>query len=376
MIVAVVGAAAFAVAAGAAEMSCPAVTTETKSTATMTSSVSAVPVMSVPAIGVASSTGVDAYLAVGDPMSGKFEKVHGTIGVKARDLSDIKSTASADALDYGLARIHVPSTDSNYEIRFTGLDKSSDMSSFGGVGLMKTVFGDSGFGPSDMPKTVAYEAVFGLVSILKNGKQIAANVPAHIMVLPGLFDTSSEKLVASADDIDYSTRQIVLHVPGPVEGLPNNNLTVGWANAALNLTDVGGKALNNAQVASLVLPGETRIGGVVAGEAVEVMPHAVRVSLTDDGFRFPGRAGIDAGYYTFSVTNNSSINRGFLIRGKDRVGADFERYTQLLKPGETTTLSVYLPLGSYQLVEFHQDLMGGQLRWFSNYNINLSVRAM
>jgi hypothetical protein len=309
-------------------------------------------------------------------MSGKFEKVHGTIGVKARDLSDVKSAQSTDALDYGLARIHVPSTNSSYEVRFTGLDKTGDMSYFGGVGLVKTVFGNSGFGPADMPKTVAYEAVFGLVNIFKDGAQIATNVPAHIMVLPGLFDTRSEKLVASANDIDYNVRQIVLHVPGPVEGLPNNNLTVGWPNAAIHLADVGGKVLDSAQVASIALPGMVPAGGVVAGEAVEIMPHSVNVSLTDGGFRFPSRSGIDAGYYTFRITNNSSINRGFLIRGKDRVGGDFERYTQLLRPGETAMLSVYLPLGSYQLVEFHQDYVGNQLQWFSNYNQTLSVRAM
>jgi hypothetical protein len=334
------------------------------------------PVASGPAIGTASSTGVDAYLALGDPMSGKFERVHGSIGIKARDLSDIRSAQSTDVLDYGLARIHVPSTNSTYEVRFTGLDKSSANSFFGGVGLVKTMFGDSGIGESDMPKTVAYEAVFGLANILKDGKVIGTNVPAHIVVLPGLFNTSTEKLAASVDEIDFNTRQIVLHVPGPVEGLPDNMLIVGWPQAALNLTDVGGKVLSSVQVASMALPGMVPAGGVVAGEVVELMPHSINVSLTDEGFRFPSRSGIDAGYYTFNITNNSSINRGFLIRGKDRVGGDFERYTQLLKPGETATLSVYLPLGSYQLAEFHQEFYGGDLRWFSNYRTNLSVRAM
>jgi hypothetical protein len=309
-------------------------------------------------------------------MSGRFEKVHGTVGVKARDLSDVKSAQSTDVLDYGLARIHVPSTNSNYEVRFIGLDKAGDMSYFGGVGLVKTMFGNSGFGPSDMPKTVAYQAVFGLANVLKDGQQIATNVPAHIMVLPGLFNTSTEKLAASANDIDYNVRQIVLHVPGPVEGLPNNNLMVGWPNAAIHLADVGGKVLTNAQVASVALPGMAPAGGVVAGEAVEIRPRSVNVSLTDGGFRFPSRSGIDAGFYTFNITNNSSINRGFLIRGKDRIGADIERYTQLLRPGESTTLSLYLPLGTYELVEFHQDYMGNELRWFSNYRQNLSVRAM
>jgi hypothetical protein len=317
---------------------------------------------------------MDAYMVKGPLSAGTFEKVHGTVGVKARDLSDVKSAQSIDALDYGIARVRVPSTNSVYEVRFTGLDKAGEHSYFGGVGLMKAMFGDSGIGEPSIPKTVAYEAVFGLANVLKDGKQIATNVPAHILVTPGIFDASAEKIV-SADNIDFNARQIVLHVPGPVEGLPDNNLIVGWPVAALDLVGVGGKVLSATQVASAMLPGETR-PPVVAGEAVEVIPHSITVSLTDYGFTFPRRSGIDAGYYTFQVTNNSSINRGFLLRGKDRVGADFERYSQLLKPGETATISVYLPRGTFQVVEFHQDYSGGRLQWFSNYNTNLSVRPM
>jgi hypothetical protein len=311
----------------------------------------------------------------GSLSAASFEKVHGTVGVKARDLSDIKSAQSTDALDYGVARVRVPSTNSTYEVRFTGLDKAGEHSYFGGVGLMKTMFGESGVGEKTIPRTVAYQAVFGLANITQDGKQIATNVPAHIVVTPGIFDTSAQKLV-SEDNIDYNARQIILHVPGPVAGLPGNNLIVGWPQAALDLVSVGGRVLTSSQVTTALLPGETRPAGVVAGEVAEVRPLLINVSLTDYGFRFPSRSGIDAGYYTFNITNSSSINRGFLVRGTDLVGAPFERYTQLLKPGESTTLSVYLPRGTYQVAEFHQDFSGGQMKWFSNYRTNLSVRPM
>jgi len=327
----------------------------------------------VASIGTASSTTTDAYLAAGDMSLGKFEKVHGTIAVKARDLSDIRSADSRDLLDYGVARIHVPSSNSVYEVRFTGLDKTGDKSYFGGVGIMKSMFGSTGIGESFIPRTVAYLSVAGKANILKDGVLIATSTPACLVVMPGIFDVKTEKFVSEAD-IDYGARMIGLNVPGPVEGLPNGNLMVGWAQAALDLKDIGGRILTEREVTTALLPGEIGRSGVVAGEAIEVMPLSITALLTDGGFVFPSRAGINPGLYTFNVTNNSSVNRGFLVRGKDRIGVEFARYSQLLKPGETATLSVYLPAGRFELAEFHQDLVGGGLRWYSNYRTNLSVR--
>jgi hypothetical protein len=325
------------------------------------------------AIGIASSTTTDAYLATGDMALGKFEKVHGTVAVKARDLSDIRSVDSRDALDYGIARIHVPSSNSVYEVRFTGLDRAGDKSYFGGVGIMKSMFGSTGIGESFIPRTVAYLCVSGTANVLKDGVLLATNTPASIVVMPGIFDIATEKFVSEAN-IDYGARMIGLHVPGPIEGLPDNNLMVGWTQAAVDLHDVGGRILTEREVTTALLPGEIRRTGVVAGEAVEVIPHSIAVSLTDRGFMFPSRAGITPGLYTFNITNNSSINRGFLVRGKDIGGYDFARYTAVLRPGQTTTLSVYLPSGRFQVAEFHQDLVGGRMNWYSNYRTNLSVR--
>jgi hypothetical protein len=320
-------------------------------------------------IGAASSLTQDAILLSKD---GVVEKVHGTIAVKARDVSDLKSAQSGDKLDFAVARIHIPSTNALYEVRFTGLDRTSDLSHFGGVGLVKPMFGDTGIGEANIPKAIGYLTVYGLANISRDGSRIATNIPAQIAVVPGIWDVKTEKFV-SEGDIDYSVRMIGLHVYGDVEGVPGGLLMVGWPKASVSLNEIGGRVLAANDVLMARLPGEPMRGRVlgVAGQ-----PQRISILLGNSGFaRFTPPTPY-SGLVTFKVTNNTRVNRGLIIKGKDLLGSPFFRQTPLLRPGQSTTFQVYLAPGSFRLREFHRYFSGGELIWASSYATTIGIRAM
>jgi hypothetical protein len=297
-----------------------------------------------------SSVTQDCYLIIGDMMKAKPEKVHGLIGFRVQDVSDIKSIDSGDKLDYGLARIHVPSDNSVLSIRFTGLDYTGPKSAFGGVGLLKTMFGDSGVGDSNMPRTLAFVEVNGFVDLTKDGRLIGSHLPANICVVPGIYDTKTESLVSSSEDIDYNVRQIALGIHGPIAGLTDSDLLIGWPQAALNFRNAGGAVLTASEVDSIALIGAPPMMTAVAGEVVQ-LPQNVYLSLRPGGIR-PSDWTLAPGYTKITVTNNSPFSRGVIVKGKDLIGQPFIRYTPVLRPGRSATLHVFLNPGSLVVTEF------------------------
>jgi hypothetical protein len=300
------------------------------------------------ALASASNIGQDAYLMLGDVMNVKPENVHGVIGLSVQDVSDCSTVDSGDRLDYALARVHVPSSNSTLSIKLTGLDITSGKTPFAGVGLMKTIGGD-GMG---LPRTIGFVTVDGFADISKDGKLLASNLPAHICVVPGIYDTSTETMF-SPDKIDYNVRQIALQLKGPISGLTSGDLLIGFPEAALNLNGSGGKVLTASEVTTIALVGAPMTA--VAGEAVEVTPRPVlgpvTLSLREGGIR-PSSWTLSPGYTRFRVINNSSFSRGAIIKGKDLAGQPFVRYTPILRPGRSVNLHLFLNPGSLVVTEF------------------------
>jgi hypothetical protein len=316
-----------------------------------------------PGSGAASSLTQDAWLVKGDPAGDDVSMIHGivTFGVHAAG----SQTASSAGFDYGIARLHDPSDNSSYEIRLTGIDSSPDIK-YGGVAFLKPAFGNTGVGPASISQTVAYIAAFGRADILKNGQQIASNVPMHLVVTPGIRDTSTGKMLAS---LDYGAREIFLHVPGPIQGLPDGSLTVGWNSSSLDLRDVGGRLMTQRQVAMAILPGQAT---AVAGVTAEVPLGAIRLSLRNDGFRSTMPETFTAGFTTITVVNNSSRPRGVIIKAKDVIGASTVRYTPVLRPGQAYKFYTYLGPGAFTAMDYH-GMTRGMRHWRTNYQTHFSI---
>ncbi|MDO8684790.1 MAG: hypothetical protein Q7N50_15105 [Armatimonadota bacterium] len=327
------------------------------------------PIMAPSGLASASSTSENAWIVLGGPASNNVQRVHGVIGFKVRDASSRKAADSGDTVDYALARIHSPVDNGVYEIKFTGTDRTSPHSFLGGVALLEPVFGDTGIGESALPKALAYIAAWGTANVYKNGQLIGNAIPAHLMATQSIRDPSTGRLLASAD---MDNREIMLHVPGPVSGLSDGMLLVSWSNVALDLRDIGGSVMTEKQVAEAPVTGIT--AGMVAGEVVEIpQEQIVNVSIRNDGFRIT-KPTLFAGFTTFRITNNSSSVKGALVRGRDLAGSMFERYTQLLRPGDSQLIQVYLPSGSFTLAEFHQVMRGGEIFWRSAYRTSIKVQ--
>jgi len=324
---------------------------------------SAIPTTLNASVGVASNIGQDALLVKCDAADGAFETVHGVIGLSVRKSLDV---ATANSLDYAVARVHIPSDNSVYTVKFTSIDSAGP---FGGIGLSETMFGNTGIGDSKMPRTVVYITLSGKADILKDDKLIISDTPAHICVTPGIWD-SAKNSFASTDSVDFTTRNIVLGVPGPVEGLPDGNLMVAWPQASLNLWNVGGRVMPSQEVMMAKLIGEPALVAV-AGVAAEL--QRVRISLTPMGFSTTGIDGIMPGLVTFTVVNDSLRNRGLIVRGVDVAGRPLHRYTSSLRPGEAASFQMYIAPGRWDIAEYYHKTPAMMYGYKSAYQKSFDV---
>lgn len=56
---------------------------------------------------------------------------------------------------------------------------------FGGVALLREIHGDSGWGSSRAPRTLAYLAAWGTAEVFRDGKRLASSAPLHMSVVRG-----------------------------------------------------------------------------------------------------------------------------------------------------------------------------------------------
>lgn len=320
------------------------------------------------AVGSASSLSPDAYMIYGGTSVGAFQPVQGVVGVRARDVSDVTSSTPRDILDYGYAKFRIPTTNTVYEVKFNGIDSTG---SFGGVALAKTMFGNTGIGDSDLPRTVAYIAVFGRADLYKDGELHAGNIPAQILVTPGVWSPITGKVVFESN-VDYESRSIMVRLPGPIQGIPGGSLTVDWTRASLDLQGIGGVVMPSSQLMAYMFPGELPTG-VVAGEAVQV--QNLRVTVTRNGIA-TNMPYLEQGVVIITATNNTEIPRAIMIRGRNVGGVSFARYTRLLKPAEAFYFQMDLPAGKFTVAEAYQVTRPAGLFWKSNYRTSFSVKPV
>jgi hypothetical protein len=320
--------------------------------------------------GASSSISQNAWLVKGAPNSNTVTSVNGVFGFGVRDIAETMTATPSDSIQYGLARLHDPSDNSSYEVRFTNVNRTAADVKFGGVGLLKPVFGNTGIGEATLPKTFAYIVAWGMADIYKNGQRIASSVPAHMLVTPGLRDPATGALLAQ-ENIDLNARQLILHVPGPVTGLPDGKLLAHWPSASLDLNDIGGRPMNQQAIASAIVTGMPN--GRVLGEAVEVEPQRIQFSLRNNDILSYVPPTFTTGYTRVTVVNNSSRSRGAIIRARDVIGSQIVRYTPVLRPGQSYSFFTHFGPGSFNVMDYHGAAARGMQHWRSSYQTSFEI---
>ena len=278
-------------------------------------------------MGTASNVGTDAWMYTSDLTTAKPVTVTGSIQMKVVDVTASDTADSGDAANV-VAMFSYPRGGSQYTVQFTAIKPiGTTATHYGGVAVLKPVFGKDRFAGMKIPETFAYIAAFGDATIMKDGKTIAANQLAAALVTQALHDEQQGWLSAP----DPVAQEIHLLVPGskapggmPVPGFPNGFFYMYWPAAAFELANVGG------------LVSTTKIGAAPSppvGRGPGAVP-TIDISLTDSGIRKKiGEA--PSGLYDVKVTNNSSRRMGIVYTGTDLCCTKYVRFSDLMKPGQS-----------------------------------------
>lgn len=83
------------------------------------------------------------------------------------------------------------------------------------------------------------------------------------------------------------------------------------------------------------------------------------------------------GPITFNVVNKTNQARGVVITGEDRTGSPIIRYTRMISPGSSTSMSFWLYEGkNYTIRDFtRRYAVGNQMRFNSSFRAMLAVHA-
>jgi hypothetical protein len=303
--------------------------------------------------GAASTTTENAMMAQGDPWSNDLVPVRALArlaiidGDPAPTMTATTASRGPDRLVTGVAQWMNPSDNSLYEIRFTGIDTTGPLD---GAGVFRVIHGETGIGTDRFPRTLAYAALFGPVQVFRNGQMIASNLQGQMMVTQGIRTPDTGRLLDTAN-VRAGDLQLHLIVQGQIPGRNQDMLYLFWPSATVDIRNLG------TPVALLPQEIQTARGyfteGAVAGYREPATPGAappaaprLLISLRD---RFLARSTpeLSAGDAELSITNDSSVARGFFIQGPG-----VEQRTRLLNPGESTTLTIRLSPGTYRLASF------------------------
>tara|TARA_R110002074_G_scaffold39540_1_gene106319 strand:- start:5932 stop:7341 length:1410 start_codon:yes stop_codon:yes gene_type:complete len=161
------------------------------------------------------------------PFSDKIGLGAGTYSLKVSDLSEQDSQNSQDEVD----DFSLSYTRQNGEIfRIDGIqvihkeEGSGDHTFFGGVGLNKTMHGNSGIGTGLMPKLTSYITLWGIADLLDGeGNILAENRLIHIMVSAKVRDENLNLISSVSDDLsDMDPDKRETHIIMPPQDLEGN----------------------------------------------------------------------------------------------------------------------------------------------------------
>ncbi len=301
----------------------------------------------------ASSTiGQNGWMSRRDPWSDDLAQIRGTAraavvaaspGSAPGIMASTGSSGGTNRLVTGVAQWVVPDQNFVYEVRFRGLSSSEP---FGGAGLMRAVGGETGIGPKEMPRSMAYMNVSGPVDVIRNGQTIASNLPGRILVTQGIRDPQNGRLLN-----DVRTEDLTFHVfvNGEIPGVNNRWLYVFWPSATIDLRNL------SAPVA--LLPSEMQtarsffstsaVAGIRETPSTETTTARLMVVSLRDRYLARSTAELPAGSVDLRIVNDSGMARGFFIQGPG-----IEQRTRILQPGEQVTLNLTLQPGSYRIASF------------------------
>ena len=297
-----------------------------------------------PPTATASSTGSTAYIYTDDSFATMPTQTTGTVHLSAKDccsagVSDCSDQAKIEAT------FSYPTSDTIYTVRLTGVEpRATTCTHFGGVGLLKPIFGPTGIGGAQIPMTLAYVAIFGRATVQKNGQVIAENQPVMAFVTQGLHDAAQRWLGA----YDPTAQEIGLVVPGlmesdaPIPGFPNGGFYIYWPDAAFELRNVGGKV---AAPSAEVQASQGR------GPAPQAAMTPLNIVLTGSGMR-AGFSRARRGLYQITVTNSSSRPTGIVMSGTDICCTEYNRFSTLIKPGQSHRFRFYFAPGRVTFKDF------------------------
>jgi len=333
-------------------------TQETTTTTTTTTTTADVRAMNLPVAtpigkgwyGAGSTMGENGWMATAAPWSNDLTPIRGAGRVAAIGSGPIPGgmapTAAAQEgvtprFIAGAAQWTVPAENATYEVRLAGTDPNAP---FGGAGIMRVEYGDTGIDAPQFPRALSYVALYGPADVYRNGKRVATGLHGHIMVTQGIRTPDTGQLL---DTPNVNPQAIEYHVlvQGNIPGRRENSLYAFWPAATLDLRNL------SAPVA--LLPSEIRLAQsyftpteAVAGTRESLTVPVLMISLQD---RFLARSTptLPAGEVELRVVNNASKPQGLYIKGPG-----IEQRTERLKPGEETTLRLRLQPGTYRLAAF------------------------
>ena len=311
----------------------------------------------------ATNTGTTAWIYTSNIVATMPTQTTGSIQLSALDASPTDVATSSD-------RANVAATfalgNSNYTVKFTCVTPvGSTYSHFGGVGVLRPVFGTTGIGGLNLPQTLAYVAIFGNATITKDGQALADGQPAMVFLTQAMHDPTTQAWLTTPD----ATRQeIQLIVPGPIQGggtamqgMPNGFFYAYWPDPAVQITNISaGGTVNLTDIAPVATPlcppsmSTTRTTTATPATRPGAGPAAVgriTINLTNSGIQTQTTT-TGAGLYDVSIVNRASKPRGLLIRGIDLCCTEYNRFSKMIKPGATESFRWYFASGKITMREF------------------------
>lgn len=289
----------------------------------------------------AQNVGNDAWIYTTDIKTSTPQQITGSIRMSVMDASPSDLPNSRDKA-YVHAKFRCPAGGPEYYVQFMTIVPVGTMHShYGGVAMLKPIFGNTGIGPSDAPKTLAYIAAFGTATITKDNQTIATDQPTIALVTQAMHDPSHKWLSES----DPLMQEIHLLVPGPlyeggpsVPGFANGYFYIYWPNVAFEMRNVGGTV-------EIVEFSETTVPATkVKGSVEEIGAKSLKITLTDTRIN-KAVANAPAGLYDITISNISPRPRGLYMNGTDICCTEFNRYSRVLQPGKSQTFRFYFAPG-------------------------------
>lgn len=339
---------------------CPTVTSETMTPACPTAASSTTMAVSgagpTTAVAAASNISDQAWIYTSDFRSSTPQQITGSIQLRATDVGAAATGTTTDLANV-VSRFTYPATDgSQYVVRFTCVaPPGTTAMNFGGVGVLRPVFGSTGVGWVDFPKTLAYVSVFGNASITKDGAAAADSVPAAAMVTQAVHDPTGQSLMTEPDP---TRREIHLIIPGTMMPggtaapiCPEGRLYIYWPDAAVDIRNIGG-SVTLTDLAPPPVAAPTPVPPELGRGPMEgPLQGTINISLTNSGIRKTvGEAA--AGLWDVKVTNNSSRCRGLIFSGIDICCSPYNRFTRLLTPGQSQTFRFFFASGKVAIKDF------------------------